>query len=322
MPTANSIDPLRILPTQDATSLSHDLNRVLDRITQHLNNRYGFSGPVAMYAGVDFRGNVATNVGTSATPSDAATVEQLRQIEAQLGSLTMALAVLASQGPRPTSFVLLVDGPGAYSGQAGKGVRVDPTETRLEYVTFALLTDIITAFTALSDTDDSYAGHAGHVVTVRTDETGLTFAAISGGAPLDQTLQALADLVTSADTMPYFTGVDTASLTPLTAFIRTLLDDPNAATARGTLGLQALAILNTVGTAQIDDGAVTFAKIQGVTNQRLLGRSNATTGPPHEITIGAGLSLDDGQLIATGTGGGGEGGGTSSRRRIFMHMGS
>ena len=35
--------------------------------------------------------------------------------------------------------------------------------------------------------------------------------------------QAIAGLSTSANTMPFFTGVDTAALTPLTPFMRTLL---------------------------------------------------------------------------------------------------
>jgi hypothetical protein len=37
---------------------------------------------------------------------------------------------------------------------------------------------------------------------------------------------------------------------------------------------------------------------------RLLGRTTAGTGTPEEITVGAGLSLSAGSLIATGGGGG------------------
>lgn len=54
--------------------------------------------------------------------------------------------------------------------------------------------------------------------------------------PLDATLTALAAIVTVADRLIYTTGPDAFAQTPLSAFIRTLLDDADAATARATLG--------------------------------------------------------------------------------------
>ncbi len=58
-----------------------------------------------------------------------------------------------------------------------------------------------------------------------------------------------------------------------------------------------------ISTAKIAADAVTFAKMQNIATNKLLGRSTASTGDIEELTIGTGLSLSGGELSATGGGG-------------------
>ena len=52
-------------------------------------------------------------------------------------------------------------------------------------------------------------------------------------------------------------------------------------------------------TADVRDASITYAKIQSVTDTRLLGRSAGSAGVTQELTVGAGLSLSAGVLTST-----------------------
>lgn len=70
---------------------------------------------------------------------------------------------------------------------------------------------------------------------------------ITSNNSLDPTLQAIANITSSADRYIYFTGIDTVATGTVTSFARTLLDDANAAAALTTIGAQAFdATLNTI----------------------------------------------------------------------------
>lgn len=114
--------------------------------------------------------------------------------------------------------------------------------------------------------------------------------------PADAELQALAGLTSAADKGIQFTGSGTAATYDLTAAGKALLDDANATAQRSTLGLGALSVKGTVATADLDNDAVTYAKIQNVSaTDKVLGRSTAGAGDVEEIscTAAARSILDD-----------------------------
>jgi hypothetical protein len=129
-----------------------------------------------------------------------------------------------------------------------------------------------------------------------TAGTGLSLTG-SQFAVSDAELLAIAGLTSAADTFPYFTGSGTAALQGLTAFARTILDDIDAATMRATLGLGAVALLASIATANIDNDAVTYAKLQNVTTTaRLLGRGTAGAGDVEELSLPGSFTFAAGSI--------------------------
>jgi hypothetical protein len=139
-----------------------------------------------------------------------------------------------------------------------------PAADRLPYYTSPTVAALAT-FTAFARTilDDADAA------TVRATlglaaiaDTGSASDLSAGTVPLTRlpaSLSSIYGLTPAADLLPYYTGAATAATTAFTAFARTLLNDADAATARTTLGL--VAVASSGSAADLSTGTLASARL-------------------------------------------------------------
>jgi len=148
----------------------------------------------------------------------------------------------------------------------------------------------------IPDLSATYAGasHAHTFASLTSKPTTLGGYGITDAQALDADLTAVAGLSGTSGLLRK-TAADTWSLDT-----NTYLTGNQTITLSGDVtGSGATAI-----SATIANDAVTFAKLQNISTNKLLGRSTAGSGDVEEISIGSGLSLSGGTLSATGGGGG------------------
>jgi hypothetical protein len=167
-----------------------------------------------------------------------------------------------------------------------------------EPVTYGQYVDGITSVNNGVVIDGSYlvTAHSDTMINDRVLNSGLNIAFADGGAKgnftisvSDSELNALAEVVSDADKLPYFTGSGTADVADFTPFARTLVDDEDAATMRDTLGL-------TLGTDTQPHSALLDSLNSSSTG--LVAKTDADTITPRTITAPAsGITVSDGDGI-------------------------
>lgn len=106
--------------------------------------------------------------------------------------------------------------------------------------------------------------------------------------------------------MPLFVtvtpGTTVTNSTTLDATVLNLLGTPSV-DVTGTVDGGSLSLsAGSVGTTQLADDAVTFAKMQNIDSDRLLGRDTAGTGDVEQLTVGGGLQFSGTGGIEIGNG--------------------
>lgn len=109
-----------------------------------------------------------------------------------------------------------------------------------------------------------------------------------------------ADGSLAADDLSDNNITDLADVTITSAAAAHILVRNSGNTAFENVAMSGDATISAAGALTIASNAVTFAKFQDITDNRLLGRSAGTDGDMQLITVGTGLSLSGGTLSATG----------------------
>lgn len=160
----------------------------------------------------------------------------------------------------------------------------------------------VTTFTGfartLLDDVDAVAMRATLGVDSAADASAALTAGLATKQPLDATLTALAGTTTANNTLSYWTGVDTTTTTPLTAFARTLLDDGDAGTARATLSVYSTTesdtnLTNGLATKQPLNTLLTSVSALNPAANQMIYYTSTNVGATTALTAFARSILDD-----------------------------
>lgn len=277
-------------PLLQRAALTGDVTASAGSNTTAIANSAVTNAKMANMAADTIKGN---NTGGAAAPSDL-TATQVKTLLAIANTDVSGLGTMSTQN----ASAVAITGGSATLSNTGLSLRDTDASHTLSIVPGSNLT----ANRTLTLT----TGDASRTLTISGDATisGTTSGTNTGDQNLFSTIavsgqsNVVAD--STSDTLTLVAGSNVTITTDAATDSITIAASGSGGVTDGDKG--DITVSASGATWTIDNDTVTYAKIQNVTDARLLGRSAGSSGDCQEITVGSGLSLSGGSLTATGGG--------------------